>query len=191
MKRLGVDCDGVVCDFVQAFYRTANPMFGTDFGGPQRTWDFEDEFSKEQVDAVWERIKRTRDFWQTLNPMPGVSGLRNLPKFVEPVFITSRIPTLGHSVHDQTAHWLRQNFYITYPMVIVVDSPAEKVPLCKNLNISSFIDDKRSTIEQMHAAGLRSYAKLAPYNSAKPFPEGVIPVETLDEYLEAEVKIGS
>lgn len=187
MKRLGIDCDGVVCDFVQAFYRTANPMFGTDFGGPQRTWDFEDEFSKEQVDAVWDRIKRTRDFWQTLRPMEGIRGLRNLPKNVEPVFITSRIPTLGHSVHDQSCHWLRQNLYITYPMVIVVEHPAEKIPLCKNLGIESFIDDRRETIILFYEAGIRSYCKLAPYNSAKPYPEGVRIVESVDEYLKEEL----
>lgn len=179
--------DGVCADFVRGFYEIANPLFGTSFQGPQRTWDFKDEFTPEQIDYIWGHIKGTRDFWQKLRPLEGVGGLRRLPKNVEPVFITSRVPTLGHSVHDQTCHWLRQNFYITYPLVIVVDDPREKVALCKNLGLDNFIDDKRQTVLQMHEAGLRSYAKLALYNSDQPFPEGVVPVESLDEYLELEL----
>jgi hypothetical protein len=197
LKRLGIDCDGVVFDFVGAFYKIANPMFGTNHSGPQLTWDFVDEYSPAQVDAVWTEIKNTKDFWQTLLPMPGTSSLRFANSLwdgrrldVEPVFITSRVPTTGHSAREQTCAALRQWFFITFPNVIVVDNPAQKIPICKALEIDNFIDDKRSTILQMHNAGLRSYAKLAPYNSSEPFPEGVIPVETLDEYLEEELKIG-
>ena len=187
MKRLGIDCDGVVFDFVGAFYKIANPMFGTNHKGPQLTWDFEDKYSPAQVDQVWDAIRNTEDFWRSLRPMPGTGLLTKASKKVECFFITSRVPTAGRSVHDQSCSALRDWFYISYPTVIVVDKPSQKIPLVKALEIDNFIDDKRSTIEQMHASGLRSYAKLAPYNSAKPFPEGIIPVETLDEYLEKEM----
>lgn len=128
------------------------------------------------------------NFWLTLKPLPGTSGLAHLPKNVEPVFITARVPTAGMSPREQTCTWLRQNFYITFPFVLVVDNPTEKIPLMKNLGLDNFIDDKTSTIKQLHNAGFRTYAKLTPYNSAESFPENVIPVESLDEYLALELK---
>lgn len=187
MKRLGIDVDGVVANFVEGFYKLGHELFDIQKSGPQATWDFEDVFTREQYNLLWEHLKAQKDWWQSLRPLPGTSKLRGLPSRVEPIFITSRVPTRGHSTHDQTCAWLRQHFYISYPSVIVVDRPAEKVALCKNLGIDNFIDDKRSTIEDMHKAGLRSYAQLAPYNSGEPFPEGVIPVENLNEFLEAEI----
>lgn len=144
-------------------------------------------FTKAQYDEIWGELRATENFWQSLKPLPGTSGLRFLPKHIEPVFVTARLSTAGQSVHNQTCAWLRNWFYITFPFVIVVEQPSEKIPLCKNLGLENFIDDKRSTILQMHDAGLRSYAKLTPSNSAEPFPEGIVPVETLDEFLKMEV----
>jgi hypothetical protein len=192
MKKLGIDCDGVVFDFVGQFYKVANPMFGTSFSGPQLTWDFEDEFSPEQVDKVWDEIKRTKNFWMTLRPMPGTKYLQYLrDKSAELFFITSRMDTAGMGVREQSCWALRNWFGITYPTVIVVEKPGQKKSIAQALELDSFIDDKRATIIDMHEAGLRSYAHLAPYNSSKPFPEGVLPVETLDEFLQLELKIGS
>ena len=194
MKKLGIDLDGVVFDFVGAFYKIANPMFGTSHTGPQLTWDFEDEYSPEQVDKVWDEIRATKNFWMTLRPMAGTERLHsvasaNSAEKAELFFITSRIPTKGMSPREQACWALRNHFGITYPTVIVVDHPPQKTAICKALEIGSFIDDKRQTIIQMHEAGLRSYAKLAPYNSSKPFPEGVRVVETVDEFLQEELKV--
>jgi len=186
MKKLGIDLDGVTCQFVKAFFEISNPMFGTDFK-IQEDWDFT-QYTKAQVNAVWGAIKTTKNFWQELSPEEGTSLLTHAAqqRHVELVFITSRIPTLGHPVREQSSQWLRNNFHITYPFVIVADRPEDKIPLVKALHIEAFIDDKRSTIEEMNAAGLRSYARLQPYNCQTPFPEGVVPVENLNEFLKLE-----
>ena len=185
MKRLGIDLDGVCADFVGAFFKISNPMFGTDYT-IQTDWDFT-QYTKEQVSAVWEIIKRTKDFWQTLRPLEGTGLLASRPKNVEYVFITSRIPTLGHGVREQSCQWLRDAFHITFPFVIVADTPEQKIPLVKALGIQVFVDDKVSTVHEMHEAGLKSYVRLQAYNCQKPFPESVVPVENLNEFLEAEL----
>jgi uncharacterized HAD superfamily protein len=191
MKRLGVDVDGVIASFSGRFVQMANKRFGTSYTElDQHDWDFQPWFSKAQVDAVWVDINATENFWQTLRPLEGTSRLRWPIPNRELVFITSRTPTRGHSVHNQTCAWLREHFHITYPFVIVVDNPSEKLGLIKNLGIDNFIDDKLSTVLQLNEAGIRSYLKLAPYNSAKPLPEGIIPVLDLNDYLEQELKIG-
>lgn len=189
MKRIGLDLDGCVSDFVEAFFKISNRMFGTDYS-IQTQWDFDDKYSKAQTAMIWDEIKRTPDFWQTLRPEQGTSRLRYPIKNMELVFVTSRIPTLGHTAREQSCAWLREHFHITHPFVIVVDHPSQKTAIVKALNMVSFIDDKRSTIEEMHQLGLRSYARLQPYNCKTPFPEGVRPVEDLNEYLEEELKIG-
>lgn len=188
MKRLGIDCDGVIFDFSGRFVRIANELFATSYTAlDQHDWNFKPWFTDAQIDLVWNVIKDIENFWQTLDLLPGVQGLKSLPKDIEPVFITSRVPAKGGSVHDQTCAAICSNFYIPYPMVITVTNPSKKIPIVKALELDNFIDDKTSTILQMHNAGLRSYAKLAPYNSAEPFPEGVVPVETLNAYLEVEL----
>lgn len=184
MKRLGIDLDGVVADFVGGFFKISNPMFGTDHH-EQKSWDFE-QYTNEQVDLVWTEIKKTRNFWTTLSPEKGVDRLLYSKPDVELVFITSRIPTIGASPREQSCSWLSGHFGITYPFVIVVDNPSEKIPLVKNLGIETFIDDKPSTVRQMHNAGIRTYVRSQLYNTQEIFPTGVISVPTLNDFLEAE-----
>ncbi len=189
MKRLGIDVDGVIASFSARFVGLANKRFGTQFTElDQHDWDFKPWFTSEQVSEVWDRdIKPMKNFWMTLRPMPGTNLLQTAARKAELFFITSRVPTAGLTAREQTCKWLREHFYITFPTVIVVDQPSQKIPIVKALGLENFIDDKGSTIRQMHEAGLKSYAKLSPYNSAEPFPEGVVPVLTLNEYLELEL----
>lgn len=186
MRRIGVDLDGVAADFVEAFFRISNPMFGTAYT-IQEDWDFT-QYTKDQLDMVWTEIKGTKNFWQTLRPEVGTNSLRYPVKNRELVFITSRVPTLGHSAREQSCQWLRREFGITHPFVIVADKVDQKPAIVKALGIESFIDDKRSTIEEMNQLGIRSYARLQPYNCKQPFPEGVFPAESLDEFIEQELR---
>lgn len=184
MKRLGIDLDGVVVDFVNGFFAISNKMFNTDYK-EQTNWDFE-QYSREQVDAVWKEIKATRNFWRGLQPEKGTISLAYMPpKGIEYVFITSRIPTKGDSPRVQSCNWLNAYFMIEHPFVIVVDNPSEKIPLCRNLGIEVFIDDKPSTVLQMHNAGIRTYLRLQPYNR-QIYPAGVIQVENLDSFIQME-----
>lgn len=203
MKRLGLDCDGVIFDFSSKFLELANARFGTDFIVlDQHDWDFKPWFSKWQIDEVWEKdIKPSKNFWMTLKPLPGTTLLHSITsantqetlwnfKKAELFFITSRVPTAGMSCREQTCWALRNHFGITYPTVIVVDNPSQKIPVVKALELDCFIDDRFKTVEELSAAGIKTYLKLCPYNCANSLPEGVLPVETLDSFLEQELKHG-
>lgn len=193
MKKIGCDIDGCIASFSARFCELANARFGTDFIELDQTdWDFKPWFSKAQVDEVWARdINPCKNFWLTLKPLQGTNSLKNVSDRAELFFITSRTPTAGMSPREQTCWWLRNHFHITYPNVIVVEQPSQKIPIIKALDIPCFLDDKGSTIRQIHDAGVRSYAKLSPYNCAEAFPAGVVPVETVDEFLRLELKIES
>lgn len=189
MKKLGIDVDGVIANFSGKFVEFGNRRYGTNYTELDQTdWDFKPWFTSQQVDEVWEKdIKPEKNFWLTLKTLPGTKALEEAHRRAELFFITSRVPTTGMSAREQTCWWLRNHFGITYPTVIVVDNPSQKIPIIKALEIVAFIDDKGSTIRQVHNAGVLSYAKLSPYNCAEPFPESVVPVETLDEMLKKEL----
>src|SRR5262245_48533031 len=133
MKKLGIDVDGVVADFVSGFYKLGNKMCGTGHVLPPTTWDFEDKFTKEQYKAIWAELRTTPNFWESLRPLPGTGKLKSLPKDVQPIFVTQRLTTAGKSPYAQTCAFLRNWFYISYPCVLVVENAADKVAICKSL----------------------------------------------------------
>jgi uncharacterized HAD superfamily protein len=186
VKKLGIDLDGVVARFTESFLFLANARFGTSATPEDQTdWSFEQFFTKAMIDQVWTEIKLTKNFWGTLKLEKGISRLY-YPLPAELIFVTSRIPTLGKSAQQQSAHWLRSWFPISHPYVIVVPEPSDKAPVCKALEIDAFIDDKPSTVLQMHNAGIRSYLRQQPYNNHREYPEGVRVVANLDEFLQEE-----
>ena len=173
MKRIGIDLDGVVADFIGAFHKTAQIVFpGLEWDlSKWSTWYAPTEIfgmSKEDEDAVWGEIRRTHDFWLSLQPLKGTSGLRYIsPNAQEIFFITSRIPTVGASIQQQSCEFLREHFYISFPQVIVVEEPSAKIPLVKNLGLHAFIDDKDSTVKQMANAGINVYVNNQPWNQGE------------------------
>lgn len=162
--RIGFDIDGVLADFSGAFVGIANRMFGTNYSASeQANWDYE-QFSKEQVDKVWDEIRATNNFWQELAPLEPQVALRKVSEDHTVIFITSRVPVAGASIETQTQRWLCWQKFITFPTVLVVPHYSLKLPLMQALKLDSFIDDKAETVEQLRAVGLNCYIYDQPYN---------------------------
>lgn len=180
--RLGIDCDGVLCDFSGRYADIVNEMFDVDVDiAHQRDWSFESVGVNHQMDdAIWEKIKDTEDFWKKLDPLAGADNLFWLQKKHDLFFITSRVPTKGDTVARQTARWLSCHHEIEYPTVLVADQPSQKIPLALDLGLDAFVDDKSSTVKSMRNAGLNAYIFDQPYNQDVAEPR----VKTVDEFLE-------
>lgn len=199
MKRLGIDLDGVTVDFTAGYHSLIKELFGLKFERQDQTdWDaFCLGLNKEQDDMLWKSITQKHNFWLTLRPLEGTDLLNSIAlnskiqnRECELFFITSRVDTKGWPVQEQSATFLEEWFHMRSPQVLLANDPGQKVPLAKALKLDAFIDDKPSTVVQMHEAGLRSYCRLQPWNKQKSYPEGVILVETLNKYLEVELGIG-
>jgi len=144
---IGCDLDDVVADFIARFMEIAAKKYGIDPNTRPTTWewdgiDFPKGFTKEQiVNSVWEDIKGTMDFWETLNVLPGVDRqlFNRLNQKAKVYFPTARAIVLGKDEGLQSALWLRKEFLIPFPTVFV---SAEKGPLAAALKYDYFIDDR-------------------------------------------------
>lgn len=180
--KVGIDVDGVLADFITAFMVEANALFNIPVVSMFTDWNYGGTgITEAQADAVWEKLKNTSNWWlREVDMLPETDGLSELDKKALCYFITSRGPTVGDPVEKQTAQWLRANFGLFTPTVIVMDLPSQKVPLAKALTLDYFIDDKPSTCKQMANAGLKSYVKDALYNKDVNLPR----VATFNDFVE-------
>jgi beta-phosphoglucomutase-like phosphatase (HAD superfamily) len=137
--RVGIDMDGVLADFGEAFRRIEHDLFGVEDPVPEpESVDAEESPSPDanaaaalatarerdrRQQAVWARIRATENFWTTLKPTHP-EAVRRLHALMlqhrwEVFFITQRPRTAGETVQRQTQYWLvRQGFDL--PSVLVI-----------------------------------------------------------------------
>lgn len=186
--RLGVDLDGIVCDYHAAWNHLAWEMFGTILPLPPTTWhwDLAAGLTPEQVGQMWDHVRGNPTFWEDLSPLPGVkAALRAFNAWgyagtVETYFITSRP---GKAVKWQSERWLK-NQGMSNPTVLIADGPDAKALLCDGLNVSYFIDDSPDNLEAVEEAlggVVDVYTIDWPYNVGAPG----IRVPTIEHFMEA------
>lgn len=183
---IGLDVDGVLADFGSAFRKLSREMFGRpDKGFIQTSWGGLG-VSPEEIDAVWKRIKRSKNWWLSLGKMPGTESLKEMWFDYRIYFITSRVPTAGLPLEVQTAKWIENNYAIPYPTVITEHS---KGPIASALGITIFLDDKpENCLDVMEGKNLiHTYLLDVPYNREN--VPGTIRVGSVDAFF-SELKYG-
>lgn len=115
--KIAIDCDGVLASFDTAFAQVMNEVVGAIVvpeGYAPTVWDWPQTIvSDEVVDQCWDVIRATPDWWGGLKPLPGAEAVK---LFLmnrdyrdgghEVYFVTSRCPSGGASVAEQTRLWL-------------------------------------------------------------------------------------
>lgn len=139
-RRVGFDMDGVIADFSSAFRDVERGLFGA--AAPVEAEPPELEAEREEnatapapgpevtaleqrrrLDAIWNVIHQTPDFWTTLRPL-GPGAVPRIHEMMlrhgwEVFFITRRPATAGQTVQRQTQQWLHaQGFDL--PSVLVI-----------------------------------------------------------------------
>jgi 5'(3')-deoxyribonucleotidase len=192
-KRIGVDVDGVLANFVRGAITMSRALFpnaniSTD-ESLLKTWDFKGiGLTTEQEAILWACIHNTQNFWQNLTPLPSTSLLPVLAQHHDLIFVTNRLETPGNTVCKQTERWLKFYFDILNPYVICAGSKGE---VCQGLRLAAFIDDKPENIEDIRQhcgeypyGGPRFYLKTATYNTEAPLKiKGCyFPVSSFNEF---------
>lgn len=148
---VGIDLDGVIFNFSKRFSEYCNYKFGErcpiiSDRYEIKNWNWEEWYpiTKEESKIIWNDIKCSKNFWQTLklinnNEFDAIrKAFNNYETNIVTYFITSRIPTVGNNLHLQCINSLIQ-YHWKNPQVILSN---EKGNICRELGINYFIDDK-------------------------------------------------
>ena len=142
--KIGFDVDGVLADFNTRFINRVIAVTGRDLFPPHpfviSCWDYPEAFgySKKEVSAVWEHIKKDPLFWRYLHrcsdvPFERIEALNETWDH-DIYFVTSRV---GINCKGQTEEWLRP--YIFNPTVLI---SSHKGLCAQALRLDAYIDDK-------------------------------------------------
>lgn len=163
---VGVDCDGILCQFDKGYVPLLREASGLPFprlgeeGWPD-CWNYEEGVTTEQYHKVWEQIKSSDNFWATLPPHEGAEtflfGLKKLDD-IEVYFITHRP---GETAKKQTEEWLRNHGYDKANVVVT----SKKGEACRDLDVDIYIDDKVENCEDVRDTSMTECFMLArPWN---------------------------
>ena len=138
MLRLGIDVDGVVADFRNAFRALAERELGI---SPN---DVEADLSKQDVDRLWRSVAETTNWWLDVpayepDQIARLYSQSRRSRW-EVFFMTSRPPSAGDSVQLQTQVWLEKQGFLL-PSVLTVPAGA-RGELARSLRLDLALDDR-------------------------------------------------
>lgn len=169
LVRLGIDIDGVLADFNDAYRRKLFEVTNEDripVGFQPSVWNYASEqygYTKAQESATWEAIKRSSSFWLSLDPLEGaVRFLDEVGRMIdhghEAVFVTSRP---GFRAKQQTEEWLKWHGLDATPTVVIA---SVKGPVYAALGITDVLDDKPEHVEAALRQGCSAAMLLTAWN---------------------------
>lgn len=140
--RIGLDLDGVLCDFNTALaleLGIAIPYEPPIWSWPQLVAD------GDHIKQVWDRITEEPEWWLSVPPYPSRDSVRSsLDTLLRTgnvvYFITSR-PNYRH-VKKITESWIKQHLGVDTPTVLLAHSSMAKGYIAHGLRLTHFYDDK-------------------------------------------------
>ncbi len=150
---IAIDIDGVLANFDKSYIQTFN-LLGVKVpeNAEALSWDhWENELGREFIGKVWDTIKKSYNWWMTLEPYQrNIDALKRFSTAhpeEDILFLTSRIETAGFSAALQTEGWLRKLGIDSPFMTVRTCRAKEKAQVLASENVTHFIDDKGSTVE--------------------------------------------
>lgn len=163
--KIGVDVDDVLAAFIPEFVGIANELYDIPLDTVPVDWEFSNfNLTPDQMSVIWRKIRKTTNFWKNLSAKSDSNLLPQAEQDGHEVYyITSRIPTIGESIKDQTCEWLEEKMQVKHPVVIVSSA---KGMLANALNLDAFLDDRdKNCIEVMkHVPTCKVFIKDAGHN---------------------------
>ncbi len=166
-KKLGIDFDDVLIDFVGHLTYFHNTTYGTSHSKETTTtWNLHEVWSISEEDA----IKRTNDFLlsedhKNIIPIEGAQEtLTRLHEKFELIIITARDKNLS----EKAFHLIEKHFGSIFSEVHFLYDNGEKKnskgALAKNLGIDFFIDDSVTNVISTKEAGITTFLFDTPWN---------------------------
>lgn len=186
--RLGIDVDGVLANFIEAYERLwikhacGKNLFPANT--PPPVWDWPQYYGYDQalVTPIWNEIKTSASFWEQLRPYPYAAPfLKSLETVASELYFITDRP--GINTQSQTQRWLTASCGFEGASVIV--SPNKGV-VCAALGITAYLDDKAENIENVLKLSpeTRAFIFDAPYNRHLPL-DGATRITSVWEFMVA------
>lgn len=162
-KRIGLDIDEVLCDFVTGYCEKTNLDL-------PENWSFDNTMMAKFSD--WGKTEELNNFYKALKPL-----INNCDIPFEPIcYITNRpVDT------ELTKTWLQKHNFALKP-VFTTTSREEKVKLALEQKLDYFIDDSYDTFVKMNQAGICCFLMDARHN--RQFSVGYKRVYSLTDFKE-------
>jgi len=149
---LGLDVDGVVCDFISGIIETAKEL---GYGGTfppnwlaTHSWMFSPDFH-----TVFNLIAHEPEWWRRLKPYADAEIPREYPYVY---FVTQRPVE-----QDATRAWLNDHF----PRVsFAIYNADDKVEALKKLGVEYFVEDRVENWDAINRAGITCFLMDRPWN---------------------------
>lgn len=182
MKKVLLDIDGVLAEFIHSFTDLAYDKFK----GPvlpyktvdQEEWDF-NNMPKKVVSATWKHIKKYPEFWLDLDRRANPEDFARIDLMdcdysrYEFYFVTSR----PEGTKFWSEHWLRK-MGVSDPTVVI---SSKKGQFCEAVGIDFSLDDRAENAQDMCVAGNKSCILDLKYNK---HAVGPVRVATVREFLD-------
>lgn len=184
LTKIGIDVDGVLVNFVNAFRREAETLLGRPFPDEPTDWAFKNwNLTKEEFASLWRHIEKTENWYLFYgsDPYPCVPQvLTQLYADHELYFVTTRIKTLGDTTKRQTELSLVE-MGVELPTVVVTTM---KGPVASVLELDAFIDDRPENLEdiQKNSPSTRLFLLTQPWNAAYAAPKSWTRVNNLEDF---------
>jgi hypothetical protein len=156
--RVGLDIDGVLANFPQAFIDKANELelgwLFPDKWQDVKWWHIANDNCPKAFKAVWSHVHDRYKFWEKIKPFPYVVPF----DFDVDCYITAR-PIDNNTTSD----WLMHHGFPTNAAVITVAQPTDKLAVIQERGLDLFVDDHWETVRQLRGNGVNAVLYEAPY----------------------------
>jgi uncharacterized HAD superfamily protein len=149
--KVGLDVDGVLCNFVQGILDVAHRRGLSSF--PQRWTDADHWLVCPEFGTVMREVNLDPGFWLQLDPLPYSGPL----DFAPDCYITAR--PIASWVTEQ---WLAVHRFPKADLITVAD-PKDKIDHIRERGLDLFVDDHYVTVPELRAAGVNAVLFEAPY----------------------------
>lgn len=170
--RWGIDVDGVVAGFIEAYVREVNSRWPGKLpvGYQPVNWDWSPEMTEADNDIIWSIIKHKHNWWLSVpadfENIRAVAEHRMRHPQDELFFVTARVSTKGMPVMHQTQTWLSQCGVNGLGVAVIVDHSGDKAAIFNALECDANVDDKLEAVIEHHAHTRNAFLLSRPWNQS-------------------------